>query len=187
MVFVGAIRSIRDSGRGAPHNGLGITLPNQLRARARWQEISALYSSKVDAYLADNAAATADDDDDDVDNSSEPPSLYDMFKVGQLVRCIVVAVTPSEKHGVAIEVSLRPSLLNSSGRFSFTALEPGSFVCGTVQSEEDNGWVVSFEAEGKGTGFISRKDAIEHQQQLVAGAVRVVASACESVCRLPRC
>ncbi|CAO3592652.1 unnamed protein product [Absidia cylindrospora] len=105
------------------------------------------------------AAAAADDDDDedeDMDNNTELPELNTLFHIGQWVQCSITLVQGSDSGKKRIELSLKPSTVNSA--IAKVDVVSGLIIGASVESVEDHGYVMSVGVEGM-TGFCHHADA----------------------------
>eukprot|EP01094_Clydonella_sp_ATCC50884_P019775 TRINITY_DN393_c0_g2_i3.p1 TRINITY_DN393_c0_g2~~TRINITY_DN393_c0_g2_i3.p1 ORF type:complete len:2102 (+),score=678.39 TRINITY_DN393_c0_g2_i3:55-6306(+) len=121
---------------------LVVDLPNGLVGTIPWNEVNDVFSER---------------------HENGEVALSDVFSPGDLLRTVVVALASNDKKThKRVQLSVRPSLLNDSGRFSVDAVEKNTTLYGYVSSEEDHGYVVSFGVEdSECRGFLSKKDAAE--------------------------
>jgi rRNA biogenesis protein RRP5 len=95
------------------------------------------------------------------------PDLRKMFKVGQLVRCIIVELTDVTDDAAAkkrIDLSMKPHLVNAN--LDTQTLFAGMTLQTAVQSCEDHGYVIDTGIKGI-TAFLPKKDT--RGAELVAG------------------
>jgi rRNA biogenesis protein RRP5 len=174
---------------------LVLSLPHGLKGHVAYAQ-----SSDTLAELSKKAAATESvAEADSVGRlkkgkrtpQDELPPLSDLFKVGQLVRCVVVGLrgavgvsggaggadaTPSahsdvgdhEKSRKRVEVSLLPSLVNAG--VGVDALREGFALPASVHSVEDHGFTLSFGIKGV-SGFLLKADAPEGVAPVQAGSL----------------
>lgn len=124
------------------------------------------------AEESENASDSDSDSASEVDDGGSDSeaegvcALWEVVKVGDVVRVAVVSVSRTEKSRF-IEVSVKPELVNATLNPSFL-LRKGFGVVGVIRSVEDHGCVVSFGAHIEYTGFL------EQQERRVGKLVEVV-------------
>ena len=140
---------------------LVVSLPNNVSGRVAYAEASDAHASLWRAHQAhagaEGGASVA---------APELPALSASFSVGELVRCVVVAVVRKASKRAAdgartrkgLSLSLRLGLLQPS--LSADELAPGALVLASVQSIEEHGAVLALGPPGL-TGFL-HADRIEH-------------------------
>jgi len=122
-LFLGVVKEINAT-------DLAVSLPNSFTGYCSIREVSDGLSKVVDAYV-DQADSDSDDD--------ALPSLEKMFRVGQLVRVVVIDLQRG-KGGRRVELSMRCSLVNKG--LTLANFEKGVRVYGAVKSKEDRGYVI---------------------------------------------
>ena len=162
-VVLGAIRSISEL-------DMVVSLPDGVIGFASLREVSDTMATIVDDYLAaGDAAADGDDtatDGDDSDTGSSGsraakkglPELSAMYKVGQIVRCVVAKLTVIQENGSGrsfprVELSLRPSLVNT--HITAANVQKGAGLVGAVTSVEDRGYIIDFGIPNV-SGFVAK-------------------------------
>ena len=146
-----------------------ITLPGSIQAAAPITEISDELTRRLSQ---DNDRMSDDESEEDEDESDV--SLFSLFQVGQLVRCVVTKKSTQEinKGGNKtikrlVEVSLRPALINQN---RIQTVQAGSQLYGAVAAEEDYGYVVHFDGGAKAPkGFLKKPSAPATPLQLQVG------------------
>lgn len=121
--ILACIKSISES-------DLVLSLPGNTTAVMSVREVSDQIAHEVDQYIESSSM-----------DASSLPKLDDMFKVGQLLRTVVVHVTkkgPGTKR--ALEVSIRPSLVNRG--LTKAHLRSGMMLSGSVKSVEEKGYLI---------------------------------------------
>ncbi|KAJ3286606.1 hypothetical protein HK104_008958, partial [Borealophlyctis nickersoniae] len=156
MTILGCIKEINDL-------ELVVSLPHQQTGTVSITEISDHITAQVEKAAAD------DDDDDEDDNDSSIPDLRTLFRIGQPVPCVVIAVEDkTEGKGTKrrIDLSLKPDLVNAG--LSRAAMFEGMTLTAAVVSQEDHGYVLSAGIEGV-TGFLLRKNAEKYVAEVNGG------------------
>eukprot|EP00163_Fabomonas_tropica_P031767 TRINITY_DN767_c0_g2_i2.p1 TRINITY_DN767_c0_g2~~TRINITY_DN767_c0_g2_i2.p1 ORF type:complete len:2036 (+),score=672.00 TRINITY_DN767_c0_g2_i2:48-6110(+) len=157
MVLLGIVRESTDF-------DMSVQLPNNLTGFVSATDISDTYSTLLEAE------ANADDSDSDDDSSSGSSSasdkgqalgaglrvratpLSDMYKPGDVVRCVVIKTDAQRKNRV--ELSINPSLVNIG--IDANAVSKGMTLTAAIKSIEDHGYVISYSNDLN--GFIYKRD-----------------------------
>ena len=150
---------------------LVVSLPNQLTGSVAITEISETMSTLIEQAVGN------DDESENEDDESELPELNELFAVGQVVVCRIVALTQSasqeDMKKKRIELSLRPDLVNAG--LSKADVVKGMILPAAICSSEDHGYVVSLGIEGL-SGFLpsNKIDSDASDSELPVGSVVAV-------------
>ncbi|KAI9461178.1 nucleic acid-binding protein [Russula earlei] len=167
---------------------LVVSLPNQLYGHVPITQISSELTSALESMDVDDEPPSEEEEEEDADTkASHPPDLFDLFRPGQYLRCIVAASHAAgttkvgertgrtrdevEKASRRVELSLIPEQVNQG--VLKTDLKPGFTMSASVKSVEDHGYILNL-GVAEVSGFLSFKDAkklLESSSQLPVGSI----------------
>ncbi|CAL5224877.1 g7636 [Coccomyxa viridis] len=147
-----------------------VSLPHGLRGRVQLREVSDVVAEKLSASQKTEVAGKP--------SKAAAMPLQDLFAVGQLVRCSVVALHDKDSSDAphkgkrAIELSLHVAKVNDGiGAGSLTA---GLQLAACVRSIEDHGFLLSIGIQGM-SAFLERTNWVKacggHNRPLLPGAL----------------
>ncbi|KAI8991069.1 hypothetical protein BDF20DRAFT_811062 [Mycotypha africana] len=137
---------------------LFVSLPHQLVGVVAITEISDALTAMVEK--AANEDENMEDSDDDDSNDISLPKLDKLFRVGQWVRCKVIALQSENKK--MIELTLNPSKVNED--VPKIDITPGITLGATVQSVEDHGYILDLGVKDL-AGFLPMKESESYVKQ----------------------
>ena len=150
QLLLGSIRSIADV-------ELAIALPDGLIGYCVMREVSDTLASMVDTYIQQS-------DDISDEQRIKLPTLNSIFKVGQLVQCIVLrnndttnTTTTNDAKHERITLSMRSSLVNK--QLNLQSLTIDDLIYGEVEKVETKGYIIGFHSSSQQqiNGFLSFK------------------------------
>ncbi|KAI8806617.1 hypothetical protein BJ742DRAFT_679848, partial [Cladochytrium replicatum] len=138
-----------------------MSLPNQLTGYVSITEIS----NKI-TELVEKIAENDDEDSDEVEMSALP-DLRKYVAIGQLLPCVILEVEEkSASTRRRVELTLKPDLVNR--HLEAKDLVEGMALLGSVQSQEDHGYVIDLGIAGM-NGFLSNDGASEYIERVNKG------------------
>ncbi|KAF8274016.1 nucleic acid-binding protein [Lactarius quietus] len=166
---------------------LVVSLPNQLYGHVPITQISYEFTSALESMDADDELPS-DEEAEGVDaGTSRVPDLFDFFRPGRYLRCVVVAAHAAgatknaagtgrarddvEKASRRVELSLIPEHVNQG--VVKTDLKSGFTMSASVKSIEDHGYILNLGVPDV-SGFLSFKDAskaLGSSEKLSVGAI----------------
>jgi rRNA biogenesis protein RRP5 len=128
MQLLGAVREINEL-------DLVVSLPNGLAGYVTLAEVSDVMADRVAAFVAkaDESDESDDEENGDKKQEDELPRLADLFRLGQLVRCVIVRLD-DDGANKRIELTLRASVVNRG--LQSDSIQPGSVIYGAIKSIE---------------------------------------------------
>ncbi|KAH8990141.1 nucleic acid-binding protein [Lactarius hatsudake] len=163
---------------------LVVSLPNQLYGHVPITQITSEFTSALESMDADDELPS-DEEVEGVDaRTSRALDLFDLFRSGQYIRCVVVATGTTktgagsgrarddvEKASRRVELSLVPEHVNQG--VVKRDLKSGFTMSASVKSIEDHGYILNLGVP-EVSGFLSFKDAkkaLEGSERLAVGAI----------------
>ncbi|KAJ3326789.1 Protein RRP5, partial [Blyttiomyces sp. JEL0837] len=158
MTLLGVVREINDL-------DLVLSLPNQLTGYVSITEIS----DEITAMVERAAGANDDDEEDKMEldeTETSLPSLDHLFRIGQVVPCVVLAVDQGEsdekdkkgaKSKKKVELSLRPELVNAG--LTSKDISAGMLLTASVESKQDHGYILNMGIENLPSVFLHKNHA----------------------------
>ncbi|KAL0951450.1 hypothetical protein HGRIS_008139 [Hohenbuehelia grisea] len=148
-----------------------VSLSNQLFGHIPITHVTSQLTSLLEGMS--DPPADSDDEEEDETSPSPVPELWEMFKPGQFVRCIVTAVHAAgtganDVSGLGrsrdevvrssrrVELSLVPERVNAGVQKA--DLKPGFTLSAAIKSVEDHGYILDLGVSDV-SGFMSFKDA----------------------------
>ena len=157
---------------------LHLTLPGGLLAKVSITEISDELDKRIKSITdklqkqLTSDSESSDEEMEEVDDQEETITLTALFKVGQIVSCMIKSKSIKEiklNHGKAgtkatsnvkkyknLEATLKPTIINKD---KLNNVHSGMVIIGSVATEEDHGYIIHF--GDKKSGFVKKKKGEE--------------------------